>query len=224
MNKELKDLLNFDSLSTAEKITGRSYKEHEDVVGLGILLLHDNARRKETLLRAIDDSLFSNKLSDYERIIAAEGFEKVSEVPFELKESYDPEPRQEKFFIYWKKSEGLLLCFDSYRSDSVNGGRVYFNLEVPEYIGYGIPYSGSYMRRDDDRKILTGEIDCREAIRTRLGGLRELGKFLPVWEEQKFMWLLHYGDTRNEGYNHKEITRQRIAQLPEDVQKALRAI
>lgn len=222
MNKELKDLLNFDSLDTAERMTGRSYKEHEDVVGLGFLLLQDNSRQKEVLLRAIDDSLFSNKLSDYTRIIAAEGFEKVLEIPFEVKESYDPAPRQEKFFVYWKACEGLFLCFDSFNGDSVNGGHIYFNLEAPEYISYDVPYSGGYMKRDDGHKILVGDIDCREAIRTRLNGIREQGKFLPVWEEQKFMWLLHYGDTRNEGYDYKKINQERITQLPENVQKAIR--
>jgi hypothetical protein len=64
-------------------------------------------------------------------------------------------------------------------------------------------------------------LDCREAIRYYLGKMRETGTFLPVWENRPFLWLLHYMDTKDEGYDYKAITASRIAQLPEHVRNAI---
>lgn len=114
------------------------------------------------------------------------------------------------------------MSFDTFLGDSINGGNVLFNLESPKYISYDVPYSGGYMQRSDERKILAAGIDSREAIRTRLEGLREQGKFLPVWEEKPFMWLLHYGDTKKEGYDYKAINQERIALLPVKIQEAIK--
>ena len=63
-------------------------------------------------------------------------------------------------------------------------------------------------------------LDCREAVRYYLGKMRENGTFLPVWKEQPFLWLLHYKDTEDKDY--EDITKERIKQLPEYVQEAIK--
>lgn len=102
MNEKLKNLLNYDPLAEAEKMTGESYKESDATTWLGIGLLQENRKAKEALLREKDDSLFQNKLEDYVRIITNEGFEKVLEIPFEYSDR--EEVRSETFFVYWKSS------------------------------------------------------------------------------------------------------------------------
>jgi hypothetical protein len=43
------------------------------------------------------------------------------------------------------------------------------------------------------------------------------GEFVNPWPALPFMWLLHHGDTKIEGYDYKAITDERIALLPENV-------
>ena len=214
MENELKSRLAMDALQVAEDLTGTSYKEDESTVWLGMALMQENGKRKAELLTAQLDSTFSNKLDYYERVLADEGFSKV----FEMEIPHDPADKKEyhdRYFIYWHP-DGLLLSFDSYWGDSVNGGNIYFNFKMndpQEFYHLNIPVGSCNGVADS--------IDCREAIRYYLGKMRENGTFLPVWEKRPFLWLLHYMDTKTEGYDYKAITESRIAQLPEYVRNAI---
>ena len=216
MGKELENRLKMDALQVAEDMTGTSYKEDESTVWLGMALMQENGKRKAELLTAQLDSNFSNKLDYYERVLAAEGFCKVFEMEIPHDQTHEKE-YHDRYFIYWHP-DGLLLSFDSYFGNSVNGVHIYFNFrptDVKEFWHLQIPVSGG------GPAGLCESIDCREAIRYYLGKMRENGSFLPVWEKRPFLWLLHYMDTKTEGYDHKAITEERIAMLPEHVRKAI---
>lgn len=209
-DRNLDELLRFDSLDRAEKITGKSYKEDEGTTLVGILLMQENTRAKESILKAQDDSTFSNELGRYKRIIAEEGFKNVLEVDFQ---GYDC---LEKFFVYWH-DDGILLTFDTYGGKSVNGGKFKYNWKPNEGADFSVLSShGGYVDG-----VIAGDHDCREAIRYHIRRLREEGTFLNPWVKQPFLWLLHYQDTKVENYDYKAITAYRIAQLPEHVKKAI---
>ena len=49
----------------------------------------------------------------------------------------------------------------------------------------------------------------------------ENGVFLKEWKKQPFLWLLHHGDTKVEGYNYEEINQKRLNLLPDYVKKCI---
>ena len=70
-------------------------------------------------------------------------------------------------------------------------------------------------------KVWTGSADCREAIKTHIKLLMEEGTFIK-WYKPQFLWLLHYMDSKEPGYDYVAINKVRIAKLPLEVQECLR--
>lgn len=73
------------------------------------------------------------------------------------------------------------------------------------------------------RLVWVGNHDCREALKTNISNMFDNGTFLTKWKERPFLWLLNYMDTKTQGYNHKQITNDRIAMLPNHVREAILA-
>lgn len=73
------------------------------------------------------------------------------------------------------------------------------------------------------KAVWSGDHDAREAIRHNMERLEEFGKFVTPWTRQPFLYLLHYMDTKQDGYDYKAITAERIKMLPADVQSAIDA-
>jgi len=68
MDSNLMDkILNFDGLSVAEKITGKSYKEDEKTSMLGFGLSLENNKLKDKMLKSISDSAFHTSLYGYKK-------------------------------------------------------------------------------------------------------------------------------------------------------------
>ena len=207
-NDDLDTLLQFDPLARAEQITGVSYKEDEGTVSVGLILMQANSQAKEAALRAQNDSVFSNKLDRYLEIIAAEGFYKVYET--------DIPGTPDRLFMFWH-DDGILLKFDTYWGDSVNGGKFWYNWKPKEGADFNVLSSHGPLANG----IVDGDHDCREAIRYHLRRLREEGQFVNPWVRRPFLWLLHYQDTKDKNYDYRAITNARIAELPEHVQKSI---
>ncbi len=188
---QLKRILAFDPLDTAEKMTGKDSQSDEATTWLGMFMMWDNHDYKKMAAMERNDTYWAMPLKEYIRAIKLEGFKQVLALPFIGKSKGEPD-LNEILYIFWKASEGLLLKFDTFRGN-LNGGTCYFNLEVP--IETRIPggYSGCW--RDG---ALIADIDCREALRFKLNQFREVGKFLPVWIERPYMNLYHYMDTKDE--------------------------
>ena len=213
------ELINFDPLQEAEQLTGVSYKEDETTSMLGLALAISHNVVKDAHLTAEDDTLLMNDLDRYQRIITEMGFELVLDLPFEAPgwDAGEP-PRKERYFIY-AHCDGLLLSFDTYQGVRVNGGHVYYcwkNKPSTER-NWGVTSSGS-MRPDGQGELYwAGNHDCREALRHKIGNLRQHGTFLQQWPSghQMFLWFLHHQDTKDDGYDHVAITNSRIQMLPE---------
>jgi hypothetical protein len=137
------------------------------------------------------------------------------------------ETRNETLQVWWYAEKGILLCFDTYGGDSVNGGKFYYNIKLPESprVPWSVTSSGGSREDPVGGYIWVGDHDCREGVRFHIDQLAEHGKFVTPWIEQPFLWLLHYMDTKDKKpgcINYKEVNRQRIAMLPQDVQDAIR--
>lgn len=218
------DLLNFDPLLEAEKITGVSYKDTKAGEGfdnpasaLGFLLAHDHARAKEEKLMELGDTVLSNDLDRYQAIIEKYGFEKVLEDDF-LNDDHRKEDEQtwEKFFVYAHRKYGLLLSFDTFtwvkgEKPHVNGGSVVYNWKPLVDNWQEVVSSGGYI----DNDVWGGNHDCREALIHKMNNLNNRGEFVIPWHKRPFLWLLHYGETRNKNYDHKAVTAARIERLPQ---------
>ncbi len=211
-------LLKFDAFDTAMKLTGVSYKESEatSAIGVGLFIGANNLKRQ--VLSSLDDTHYLTTLTEYLRIAKEEEFEIVLEVPFL---GYDH--KQESLFVLFNKADGILLCFDTYGGKKVNGGHFYYNwIPNGSWREASCFTSSGGFHEIDGHLIWSGDHDCREALRAHLAGLRDHGKFVTPWKDQPFLWLLHYMDTKVEGYDHKAITESRIGQFPDEIKNAIR--
>jgi len=120
--EDIKKMLMVDPLSLAEEITGKSYKEDKDTSNLGLWLHIKHNEKKNRVLNAIGDTTFSMKLSDYFRVIKGFGFEDIYVEDFSDKDGKD-----NKLYVLYHYDLGILLSFDTYFGNSVNGGKFYYN-------------------------------------------------------------------------------------------------
>jgi len=218
MSDELDRLLKFDPLDTAERMLGR---DNPDSLNLGMAMHINHVQRKREALEALGDTTFSNKVDRYQEILALMGFELALELPFVAKGYGNGDPdREERYFIYAHR-DGLLLCFDTYCGNMVNGATVYYNW-IPHSTTdrWGYTSSGRFEGYVDHLNpgVWCGDHDAREALRHKIQGLRSAGSLLPKWQYRPRLWLLHHQDTKEPGYDHKSITESRILLCPQWVQ------
>lgn len=209
MNNQIKEMLEFDPLLEAEKITNTSYKKDEFCSSLGFLFALKNNLEKTKILRQNNDTCMGNNLIQQLEVIKDLGFELLccNEIP----------GTKDKWRIFWR--DGLLLFCDSYDEDTtLNSGKVYFNYCGPR-MNFG---SNGLIKKIDGQLIWQGDFDIREGLRYHIDWLNENGKILLKWIEQPFLWLLHYKDTKVENYDYEAINAERIALLPNKVQEAIK--
>lgn len=211
------DILKFDPLHAAEQLTGSSYKEDErtNMIGFGLAIRHGEMKDKH--LKELDDTVLSNDLDRYQRIITEMGFELVLDLPFDAPgwDKNDP-VRKEHFFVYAHR-DGLLLSFDTYNETRVNSGKVRYCWRPKVEKFMGVTSSGSMYPDEEGNWYWGGDHDCREALRHNIHNLRVNGDFIALWPKGHniFMWLLHYRDTKVDHYDYEGITNSRIQMLPE---------
>lgn len=216
-NTELEALLNFDPIAVAEDLTGERRTDASNMLGLALAMKHGEAKR--AALEAMDDTKFSNTMADAIRIVEREGFQLLLTVPFTGKAYGNEEPTAEEFRIYWHPELCALLNLESYRTNSLNTGKVHFAWKANDGESIWPPQCSGGCRGDD--KVFVGDYDIREAFVYRLNRMKETGQFVKQWPETGFLWLLHWMDTKDEGYDHEAITRERMMQLPQYVRDAM---
>lgn len=214
----VRELLNVDPIAEAELEMGQSWHDNEAVTWLGMGKQLSKSRMSEKVLASLDDTVFSNTLEDYLRKTDAEGFRTVLDIPFRGT-GWGQEGCTEHLIVRFHDEAGALLTFDTFGGDSVNGGRVSFNWITGGNYHHTLPLSGGCARKDKD--VFVGDFDCREALRLTMRQMRSVGPFVTPWIEQPFLWLLHYMDTKNEGYDYRAINAERILMLPIEVQAAI---
>lgn len=220
----INDLLKFDPLGEAERMTGKDYKNDEDTSALGFLLAMDHNERKANALRASGDSSFRISFENFVLLAVNKGFVEIYRGHFyDVGESWSS-GREETYLVMWR--DGVLLTLESY-GESVNMAKMYYNLEVGQGTlddNFYRPEGGGRWNReayDEGRFIYVGNIDVREGFVFHLNELEAHGNFVSPWVEAPFLWLLNYTDTRDKDYNYEELNRKRIAQFPAEIREAI---
>lgn len=224
---KLDKMLKLDSLSEAEKLTGKSYKGDDSTVALGMVIMMAHSAKKEDALKEAEDSAFRNTVIDYIRIIKSIGFAQV------LKDSFVNEDGvTEHLYVFWNYKYSVMIHFDSYTygddgswaksgkevpPPSVNSCKMLYNWIPRDGIkSHDLTSSGGF-----NEGIWVGDHDGREAIKHKFNGLLENGEFVTDWIEAPFLWLLSYMEPKIEGYNYEEITQDRISRLPERIRECI---
>jgi hypothetical protein len=215
MSDQIRELLDFDPLAAAERFTGESYKTDDltSRLGLGLHLRH--VQEKEAALRQRSDSFYSMSFEPAMNLFADLGFATV------YTERFAGHSAEETYAILWHP-DGLLATCESYTWNADeeagrNTAKVYYNYR---HRSGGYP-SGLTSSGHMAGEVWVGDHDAREAIRYNLNAMRAAGRFLPVWVERPWLWLLNYADVKVEGYDHEALTERRIAALPEHVRRAI---
>jgi hypothetical protein len=232
----LDEALNFDALATAEKVTGKSYKDDQNTadVGMGLFMAHNKA--KEDLLIANDDTHFNIAYSEAERIIVSLGFRDALVVPFK-----DAEGRDEALRIMYRR--GVLLILESYR-DHANSIKIHFNLKphnqndhFPDRMsggcvgvkdGKAIESFGDKEWANRDYKIYYGNVDARSGLRHIMQKLEQQGEFVTPWVKIPHLWMVTYAEAHHKSEdwqeaskNYDQINKERLLQLPAEIWKEL---
>lgn len=231
------NLLHSDSLSNAEKVTGKSYKDDKNTSNLGFILsIHDNMI-KEKALKDIGDTTFSMDWLAYCEMIESFGFGlMLNDLSTDGSESLR---------IYYHEKDGILLCTDSF-SGQRNSATAYYNFMpnlkpkkewkdkgIPELVNfYKAVSSGTICSAGEDEllknAIWSGDHDAREGLLSKINYLKKFGRFIPVWKNQPHLWLLGNWESKYEGEDRQEkydeIRADRISKLPVWVQKNIKGI
>ena len=213
------DLLMFDPLETAEKLTGVRIDDgrgfDNPAIGLGFLLAQSHGRNKEAVLRGLNDTYHNMELPAYQQVVEKFGFKCVLTDRWRSSHDYD-----ESFFIY-AHADGLLLAFDTFAGKRVNGGNVYCNWRSLTDDAYSCIGSGGWIEGPENGyvgAVFDSHHDCREALIHNLNKMRNRGEFVRPWIKRPFLWLLHYDEPKKNGYDYNAINAERISRLPQWVQ------
>jgi hypothetical protein len=161
------------------------------------------------------------------------GFEKVLELPF-----IGDEDRNEMFYVYFHKKYGILLTFDTFSGDHINGGHYYYQWKPALGLtSYTSLHSGGW-KQINDEWIWEGYGDCREYMVADIHVLSGQGEFITPWIKHDGIFkpnFTHYGDHHKEsliswdaGYEaykkaSKEKAPERMNMLPDYVKEAIQA-
>lgn len=222
MTTEFDDMLNTDPILEAEKLTGKSYKEDEETLHLGVLMHIAKGRAVSEELSLRNDTHMRVTWEDALAIYADLGFVEVFSEDF-VDNSYD-ELRTETYKVFWRN--GFLLTAESYWDHkSVNSSNIYYNWAPNEDVErpHHFTSSGFYNTEayDNGEKIWIGYHDAREGLRNIISNLESHGKILENWVEAPFLWLLNFSVPKQEGYSYKDENKRVISKFPNSVQDAI---
>jgi hypothetical protein len=220
----------------AAGLTGRSYKDDQETMMVGLSLQMELGKYKQELLEQGDDSYLNMKFADHKRIMLDLGFEVILEDHFESNWTDITEP--EVYQILWR--DGILVTMESFGGESAsrNSAKMYYNFKADNAnIGSQLMSSSRMLQVNSrnevrgynewvegDPVIVVGDHDIREGTRHTLRKIWDNAEFLSKWVEQPHLWLVHYGETKTFGSNYRhydEITEGRVARLPEHVREAI---
>jgi len=191
---EIDKALKYDSLSEAEKITGKSYKEDELTGKIGFMNHVLHSQKKNDLLNSVDDTTFSESEEEYLRKVTDFGFEILLKDEFETKEG------KERFYIMFHRKYSILLSWDTFRG-SRNGGKLYYNFIIPESGRFDMTSSGgcvnhsekpySYLfNQDITQHMLPDELRNTQPKWKTCDDWDEYDKQLKIWESKVDDYLL----------------------------------
>ena len=233
-DKILDELLDFDAIATAEKMTGEAIGDNAGTLGLTLDLLTSRRNMVERIMKDRGDVYDRMPYDEYIKILENFGFKSVLNIPF-----VDREGNKNKYTILWL-SDGILLVADSYCwSDgtlSVNSAHMYYNWTptVKDYHNY--TSSGRFVLYDENdisKCVWSGSHDAHEAVLYNITNFKVHGNLLSSWHTSPYIWLLHHGDNKRietlarDNYQERSkmydvLNKERAAMLPKEIQDAIK--
>jgi hypothetical protein len=142
---EIKSVLNYDALSEAENLTGKSYKEDKATEAVAMLNHIKHGEKKRMMLNKLQDSNGHNTVDEYLKIVESIGFKTI------LTEKFYGSlcSAEETLYIMWHDEYSILLKFDTFNGTHVNSGNFYYNVSLNQDAPFGITSSGSYVSNGD---------------------------------------------------------------------------
>lgn len=177
------ELLKFDSLARAEKLTGQSYKDDQATTALGIVILQEVRKAKENRMAAEDDVNFSCGYEKFIRVAESMGFEQAYKEEVEFDSKYGDGKQKEILFVYADRIRGTVLVMQTYNMSSVNMATIYWQGRGTRAWG-----NSSSPHEVDEHYEFTYSKDVREGLRSTIRDLESLKgfEFIPVWNKYDF--------------------------------------
>ena len=200
--ENVEDLLRFDPLAVAEKVTGTNYKEDESTTALGMLLSMANGNRKENTLRNLGDTYSQIPWDDFVQVVLNSPLGFALEWQGTFKDDHHGTPGDEGVFV--DQTRSLLIHAHSYghpdwydgAQKHVNMARLYYQIELltkeSQENFWGVQHSGGCV----DKATMTwaGDIDGREGLLYWATKLQMCGGNLVPWKFPMHFWPLNYSE------------------------------
>ncbi len=199
MNPEVvTTLLTIDAVALAEDLTGKSWKEDENVGLTSLGLQMKLSRFKELAMRSLKDTHYGMSTEEFIGLLTEKGFQLVYLEEFTRDSIHNH--CKDQLNVFFHRGDGVLLIFDTYNQKSVNGG-VFHYCWTP--VGgelskrYDVTSSGGWesISEPDWRKTYDegtpgdlywrGNHDCREGMFRDIQRLKEAGTLLSPWPSYK---------------------------------------
>lgn len=227
MNK-LNEILNIDTYSEAERITGKSHTDFNDNEQMFALALHaQHSKTKRETLKANNDTHFSMKWNEFKSLMLQNGF-KIG-----LSYEFDNEGIENEAILFYN-NYGIVVWSTSYY-DSLNEAKLYAQIGYEGEITF-VNKTMEYWEKTYQELVMTPELevaleslrgfshdafmsiekgihislDCREGMFYKLNEVKRNFTFFKEWTSSPFLWFLDYTETRDSGYDYKKITKEKL--------------
>ena len=224
MNEKTKNILNMDTVATAEALIGKRHEEWDTktdgVLALGLTMLMNKSKREH--LESMGDTHSGITWQDFIGIVKAYGFKCGFRKKFMGTGWSDIKDVEEEEVIFFLEEKGLILYAESFGRDSINSAVVYGEVKTNDELEEnqwnaltGCSYGGNR------NGTMSFDVDCREGLRFHLDAISEVFEFSKSWTRIPFLWFLNYMDTKDENYNYEKITKQKIDECSPEVRKII---
>ena len=222
------DILNLDPLLTAEKLTGKSYKEDKNTALLGMFINQMKSKVVTGIRQSEKDTYYRIGWDEFKNLIVERGFTIDYQNRFEYEGRNPEEIIAHRGFVLLHATSFQWSHNDE---ETLNGGNIYFqtvgnlsNILSLNHISGGcvghldIPGDYDHLKimdknLDRDRFVFGGQFDVRDGLFSFLDGLDAISRFIPI-EKEQFIWCVNYVEDKVKGYHAETITRSKIQTVP----------
>jgi len=220
MDKLTEKIIRQDPIDETEKALGKDWSKFDDIEKM-LMLSHfvESNERKGKYLASIGDTYSRISWDDFKNLLIRKGF--VSALEYDIHQ----DGNTDEFIIYYNSAKGLIIHADSYwNKKTINSGTLYGEIQANSEddvreIYHWISTGGCI---DRENFIFETSHDVREGLFSKLDTLETVGKFLPIWtSKNRFLWFLDYTETKVEGYDYKQITKDKIEKCPDGLKNII---
>ncbi len=239
------ELINFDGLDTAQKITGSSYKDDKFTSSLGMAITMEANKILTKRLEKDGDTYNRTTIPQFQLYLKEEGFVEIYKKSFEKERDYtftknDGTHGSLKvkeitfFYVYWNYELNAMVYFTTYsdidvdvddqivyNDQTINSGSFLYTIRLKDDSIKPDCYILSSSSYDILSDTIQGSHDIRTGWRRTLNNLKEYYTF-EEWRGSQFLWMLHYlQHPPGEEYDYNAINTEVIKAFPQEVKKVI---